>query len=339
MNSKKVVVLNDTKTENHHGCSRVMDNLYHLINKNGGQVIACKHVSLDWRLDETLKTKIIASDIVIINGEGTIHHDSPHAIALIDAANYCKQYGKKVYLVNALFQGMSACHSWKMALFDGIFVRDSFSQKELASQGVSSQVIFDLTFYSKTIELDIESRHFGDTYTCSVMLEKTMQLYQASKKDGSRFAPIMFAPSSWKSPNKTIISKIKNHGLKSSFVKIMRKVEFLTMYRNLNIFTNIYTHDLYHRDIANTKFLISGRFHSVCFAINSLTPFVALKSNSHKVEALINDFGLNKERIVDDISDYNGNLRSFSDDERSSIHTKLEENRKKTEEFFQNIFA
>ncbi|MEZ8557530.1 polysaccharide pyruvyl transferase family protein [Vibrio cyclitrophicus] len=339
MNKKKVVVLNDTKTENHHGCSRVMDNLYYLISKNNGEVIGNSYVSIDWRKNELLKSKIMDSDIVIINGEGTIHHDSPHAIALLDAANYCQQFNKKIYLINALFQCMSDDLNWKLKLFDGIYVRDSFSQKELSDKGIKSEVIYDLTFYSNSLDIPIGDRIFNDTYTCSVILERTIKLFEKSKKCNSVFSPIMFGKSSWVSPNNTLWSKIKSNGFKSSFYKSINIVKSKIFYRKINIYSKVYTHDLYHRDIANTKFLVSGRFHSVCFAINSMTPFVALRSNSHKVEALLEDFELSKDRIVDDLDHINTNLRSFSPSERDSIHEKLIKNRYKTEEVFKSIFS
>jgi hypothetical protein len=45
-------------------------------------------------------------------------------------------------------------------------------------------------------------------------------------------------------------------------------------------------------DLAGSGVVVSGRFHAVCFALKIGRPFLAVTSNSHKVEALLHDAGL-----------------------------------------------
>ena len=45
--------------------------------------------------------------------------------------------------------------------------------------------------------------------------------------------------------------------------------------------------------------MLTGRFHAVCFAVLTGTPFLAMRSNSSKIESFIGDVGLSTERMVE----------------------------------------
>jgi len=46
------------------------------------------------------------------------------------------------------------------------------------------------------------------------------------------------------------------------------------------------------------RLLVSGRFHACTLALLARTPFVAVPSNSHKIEALVEDAGLAAWRVA-----------------------------------------
>ncbi len=65
---------------------------------------------------------------------------------------------------------------------------------------------------------------------------------------------------------------------------------------------------------------ITGRYHAVCFSIATATPFRALSSNSHKIEALLDDVGLDPRHISPTVADAAGSpIMPFSDGERERI--------------------
>lgn len=340
MLSKKVYVINDTSSEMHHGCSRVMDNLYHLIRINNGIIVGSSPVGYDWRKDEKIKQEILSSDIVIVNGEGSIHHDSIAGIPLLDVASFCSEYGIKTALVNCIFQKMSDVNPSKLNDFDFISVRDSFSQNELSKLGIESIVLPDLTFYSQPKYVDTRKR-FGWMYTCSVNIEKSIELSKLSrKKENGFFEPIIYGKGDWEANvgKQTIYSKLKKLGLKSFLIKSKDRIFALSQSNKFERFSKTYTHNEYHDLISQTEFIISGRFHSVCFAINSMTPFVALTSNSHKIEALINDFGLSRERVVTSVSELNSiKFMPYDEVELNNIREKLSSIRDEYESFYKKI--
>ena len=53
----------------------------------------------------------------------------------------------------------------------------------------------------------------------------------------------------------------------------------------------------YAEAIAGARLHVTGRFHGVCFSMLTATPFLCLTSNSWKVEALLEDAGLSRDRL------------------------------------------
>ena len=86
-----------------------------------------------------------------------------------------------------------------------------------------------------------------------------------------------------------------------------------TMFYYINDYKN------YIQKIANLNFLIVGRYHSLCFALKTLTPFVALKSNSHKIEGMLEDIGMGQNRIIEENDIVKIKMKSFSDSEQTKI--------------------
>lgn len=101
MNPLQLFLANDTASANHAGCKAVMRSLRAAIAGVPGLQIAGEHDHREKRLDEV---SFDLADVVFINGEGTIHHSGPRARFLMRLIQRTKQAGKKVMLVNALFQ-------------------------------------------------------------------------------------------------------------------------------------------------------------------------------------------------------------------------------------------
>ncbi|OCH11938.1 hypothetical protein A6E05_10215 [Aliivibrio sp. 1S165] len=337
----KVFIINDTSGELHHGCSRVMNNLCKLIKTNKGQVIASSPVGLDWRKSEATKAKMLEADLVIVNGEGTIHHDSGEH--LLDVGLFCKPYGVKTALVNALFQDMTIATKEQLKAFDHISVRDSFSKKQIESYGLEVELLPDLTFYSIG---DYAHRkdiiHNRWMFTCSVNIEKSIELFRLSKKGPmhSIFTPVVYGKGNWEenTGSSSILEKFSRFGFSEFILKSYNRIKSKLRSKGFRQYSDITLHNKYYNAINNVDFIISGRFHSVCFAINCGVPFIALTSNSHKLEALIEDFGLSKERIVSNVESLN-NIKylPYSKEEINNIKVVLHDIQSKYEMFYKKV--
>lgn len=87
-------------------------------------------------------------DHVIVNGEGSFHHNAPRALGLLALMKTALDTGKKVSLINTTIQAMGAeLIRAVLPRLDLIHVRDERSRRELQDQmGIQSQVTTDLAF-------------------------------------------------------------------------------------------------------------------------------------------------------------------------------------------------
>lgn len=329
-----VSVFNDTRVDGHHGCSRVMHNILSSLYSRGVKTVHLFQAHTNWNYSEEAREKIISSDIIIVNGEGTIHHNRFHGLKLLELSKFCQFYKKPIYLVNALFQEMSGVEPL-LKNFEYIYARDSFSAKHFAMQGAQCSVVPDLSFLSE-VKKPSQIRR-GIASTCSVEVHKTKILKQLSTDNCFNFIDFTHGiiPKILISPPKRTINY--TNVPRSIYKKVSHGLITKKLYKGAIAFKC----DIEMQDfISSLDLLISGRFHANCFAINSETPLVALKSNSHKVEALFHDAGIDAKRIIDDPSSLDINAidkYQYSDLEKQNIREYVTKAKEKINLMFDGI--
>jgi hypothetical protein len=88
------------------------------------------------------------ADLIIVNGEGTMHDDARLAVYYMEEV-LKKCTGKKVAFVNTLWQRMSTCYADILKHVDLVAVREPLSHREL---GLDSAVMMpDLSYYEVPI--------------------------------------------------------------------------------------------------------------------------------------------------------------------------------------------
>lgn len=313
---KKAVIVNDTSFEAHHGCELVVNNIRNLLLKNDIEVINTNPVWKNWEENNKFLKDLKNSDLVLVNGEGTIHHSQIRAKQLVKIAKYSKQLNKKVVLINSTIQDNDNDIIENLKYFDLIFVRESLSKKELEKYGIKSEVVADMTFYNQ-FNKSFKRDKIG--VTDSVFVDVTQKLFNLYLSDIEKYEylPILTYP------------KFDN-----SFKDFLRKIKFYYFNQNKRFFkfyTNNY--DEYITKIAQKEFLITARYHSLCFAIKTKTPFVAIKSNSFKIEGLLQDLELNDK--ITDIE--NINIIRFSKEEIKKMDNYIKNAKIKIENMFKQI--
>jgi hypothetical protein len=68
----------------------------------------------------------------------------------------------------------------------------------------------------------------------------------------------------------------------------------------LRILPGIVTFGQFAQYLARRRFLVTGRFHGLCFAVNSRVPFRAAPLDTWKIEGALTDIGLDPERVFRD---------------------------------------
>ena len=143
----KILLCNDTGIKPHVGCQAVSDAHARMLGRMGHVVhhryfvnelsvharsTLAETMSVLDRQDEVME-RIRTSDAVIVNGEGTLHHNNgKEYIALLMLA---KRLGKATLIVNSIYQEMDI-DATVLNDLDAFFVRDPRSEAYAKSKGV-----------------------------------------------------------------------------------------------------------------------------------------------------------------------------------------------------------
>lgn len=333
---KKCVILNDTSYDFHHGCEIVMSNIIYLLREIGLETIDTNSVGVNWKSNEEFMHNMSDADIVIVNGEGTLHHNSIRVKELSPIGKYVKEnLNIPIVLINTTYQDNGPEIAMYMKYFDLIFVRETMSQNDLKQFSIESKVVPDMTFYTK---FNLSSKLINNSIgtTDSVYDNVSKSLYDLSIKNRYQYLPALTTPNI-KDLNKIVIFKT----IKFYLRKIIRYIQW-KLFKRFDIilmgtFNYIGDYKHYIQKIANLNFIFIGRYHALCFALKTLTPFFAIKSNSHKIESMLEDIGIDHERIVNHSDLDNLKLKPFTREEETKIKTYINHAPIKIEAMFQEI--
>ncbi len=138
--TKKLFLANDTADVPHAGCKAVMRSLRAAIAGVPGLTIAGTHATGTRNIDAPAFAE---ADVVLINGEGTIHHSGPRAMFLLSVIQRAKRAGKRVLLVNALFQQYDCPQDDLLADLALLTVREPLSAAFARRYGGAPRVLLD----------------------------------------------------------------------------------------------------------------------------------------------------------------------------------------------------
>ncbi|WP_204114831.1 polysaccharide pyruvyl transferase family protein [Shimia biformata] len=286
--TSKLVLMNDTSTRYHHGCARVMRLLRQGLEARGAEILYSSPARHEWARDDAFLRALDQATGVVINGEGTLHHGADHGARLLSVADHPLAKGKKLCLVNALFDQNP--ESWRAQLekFALVSARDSDSAAQLSNLlNRSVGWVPDLSL-SAPSEAPQVARH-GVILGDSVRLSQR----QALAKSAHRFEDLTFVPTKtlrapvWRAPLLApILKTVLYWGYNAHFTLTPPRFEMPM------------TEQDYLARIAGTGLHVTGRFHAVCLSLLAETPFLAVTSTSGKIEKLLRDLGLDTHRIV-----------------------------------------
>lgn len=243
-----------------------------------GARIAYRHpVTRPWRDDAAALAAIDSADLVLVNGEGTMHHGKLPAARLAELGPYCAARGKPAFLINATIQANRPSQMRDIAAFAGIWVRESRSAEELGQAGVAAAICGDLSFCHDL------PRHDGGS-------ERGLVLDSASPNVTTELLNVATALKA-----DFVTMRHNKTGMKAYKKGLLRR-RHLTG-KPLLVMPGILTFGDFGAYLARRHFLVTGRFHGLCFALNSRVPFLALPLDTWKSEGVLSDIGLNPARM------------------------------------------
>lgn len=322
----KVAIINNTRSHSHFGCSLVMDNLELLLTKYGFSVEWSWPVHKDWRLYKKELLRLPKVDVVIVNGEGTINnsHRKKYAQALAEFAEFATDHiSKYCYLVNATLFNNTADAYQQLKFYRSIYVRDQASLVELKEHGCQGQWVPDLTFYG-SLDFDYGATAVkGVCVTDNTLRPMAKRLKSYARKKGFTYVTMSLAhPRNkpfWKSPR--------------TFIKNTWRWYFVDRHRSAEP-------QAYINYLKQFELVITGRFHTVTMCLKHRIPFIAIASNTPKIQHLLEDVLGQKDRSVsiEEVeSDRFSEDCGFSDLEVKAINGFLSDAQRKINSAFASI--
>lgn len=294
-----IVVANDVGVARHHGSKMVTARLVNELAGRGFSVVTIP-AGENWR-DHS--SAIEGAACVVVNGEGTLHHSAPAAQELLALAPFCQGRSIPVFLVNSIWQDNSPMMARQAKSFTAIFVRESMSQKQLADAGVASEVVPDLVL-GWPVKKDTATRK-GVVITDSVVLSDTQLLAASAAATGAVFTtlePPQPEPLDYTDVPFTRLQSDTPVTVAGVWRGVIRRAYrarghlYATARRWRGAQVEFALEDFFTA-LRHSELLITGRFHAVCMAMVTGTPFLAPSSNSHKIEAMLDDAGLS-HRVI-----------------------------------------
>ncbi len=301
-----IVVLNDTAAIPHYGCKVVMKRVVETLTGYGYEV---KTVSVysTWKVHKRLIERSVG---VVVNGEGTIHHSAKRGRGLVEVAPYCRERGIPVFLINSVWQDNSDEMARQAEGFLANYVRESRSEAQMKAQGLKATTVPDLTLGWDYRPLKPAPVRSGHVYTDAVGMPVTDLLYRLHREDtGSRYIT-MTPPRGHRGDypeadferlrpplDDTIGETIRLKLIRSYKLLFLVRGKLKNLVRRMRGDLEMLPLDDFMGSLESAELVITGRFHGVCLCILTGTPFLAITSNSHKVEGMLEDAGL-AHRIV-----------------------------------------
>ncbi len=253
-----------------------------------------------------------AADIVIVNGEGTLHDATRQAKALAAVGPFCRDAGVPSVLINSVYERNDPEVATACRAFDRIYVRESISAYEARRASLKVEVVPDLTLSSDVMD------PFRETPKVS-----TIVVTDNANRDVGRRAleaaltrdDVSFLHLDTSEPNNPFMEGAQPPEFvfmktgrvagapppppqrrQSSALRALRKSLFRRhMLRRMKMIRQL-SEPLSSTQIlsliASSRGVVAGRFHAACMSMLSGTPFAAMSSNTSKMKGLLTDAGI-----------------------------------------------
>lgn len=223
--------------------------------------------------DTYIMSKFKASDIVFVNGEGSIHHNAPRGLALLALMKAAAEEGHKVILANSTIQAMSPkILQDVLPQLTLVHVREEQSQKYLKSLGLSSLLTADIAFSALDESKASNFRYLNSKdyvlVTSSVLVSERglKSLFNSVNEIGKKPIYLCIGDGGEKEVASTACEEMGVPIIQAADIPVDEIVDFLAQF----------------------PLAISGRHHINIFLMRAEVPFVPIPSNTWKIEETIN---------------------------------------------------
>jgi hypothetical protein len=261
---RRILIINETSAmpynAAHAGC--------HHVNENMRKLLADRKIQVAGWANNLKGLNLLLNfdphhlfDGVIINGEGTMHHNADRAFEILLIAQFLKDLGKPIFLINTVWQDNGDWINKLCKHVDIFTVRESCSFEEIKTFRNDVRLVPDLCWLNST-NVDSAPPGEGLAFQDCVLDDQSLLLEQ---------------------------------------IAVQNKLPFFVMHRYPQALSRAFLGDypeqtiprvLRMQDIRAYDGWVSGRFHGIIMSLQQGVPVVAVTSNTHKNESLLRDIGL-----------------------------------------------
>lgn len=286
---RKVLLVNDTRMVGHHGSSAVVDVIVQEFARRGIAVLSQLQHAIDIE-----GTDDHGWQGVVINGEGAMHGGGTHSRFFSRIGEQMHRQRIPVFLINAVFDEETPEIVARMQYFTRIYCRETQSVRRLAAAGVEARVCPDLTF---ALELpdDLVVRPGNRIVVLdTTVASKNKRLVRFCLENELHFQPMRTSPCLVRATSSRNLLRIARFNATKSIGKLLPQVYYFGRYAN----AVTSRHAFLQRISEGTLVVVAARFHGVCFCLKVGVPFLAISSNTPKIEGMLADAGLG-DRMLD----------------------------------------
>lgn len=321
----------------------------------GIRVATSASVHADWREHPRLLAAMRAADLVIVNGEGTLHDATRQARALAEVAPFCKAAGVPSVLINSVYERNDAAIAKACQAFEKIYVRESVSAYEARQAGLKVEVVPDLTLSS-----DVMKPFLGGPRTATIIVtdNANRDIAKSAQEEALRRKHTSFLHLDTSEPDNPFLAEgeipdfvFMDSGMVAraprpsqrrqitpirAFRKSLFKANMLRRMEMIRQFGEPLTSQQILSRIATSRGVIGGRFHAVCMSVLSGTPFIGMSSNTSKMIGMLTDAGLTRF-LTDDAKIAFDRISQWQDADRIATAAYVQRARRDAQAMFEEI--
>ena len=193
-----------------------------------------------------------------------------------------------MFLVNTVFDERTPEIVARMKHFTGIYCREAGSVERLRANGVAAELCPDLTF-GEDLPKEMPWRP-GEKIVVldSTVAQTNRRLHRFCMESGASYQPIRYSPRLLHVTNVKNVLRIVRFNSTKYLGKLVRG--FYQFNRYANAVTD--RREFLRRITDGTRVIVAARYHGVCFCMKLGVPFLAIPSNTPKIEGMLADAGL-----------------------------------------------
>lgn len=249
-----------------YACSTIRQNLI----RRGLQEIG-------WANDQTRFNALLASAsqkpvLIVLNGEGTLHHGAPRGVELLSICMDAKAQGIDVVVINSVWQDNTEFMSKALRQADLVHVRDSLSQKSLPAN-----------------------------FPASITPDVSIQMFLKTLREGKFLPPqheVAVMDSVIPAVSTTLLDYAEQENLPFFAMPVgnLRNTRKVVAERSGKVWPRL----LQLTDVLTSQSWVTGRFHGLIAALCAGRPVCAMSSNTAKIEGFLHDAGLAEACLLDE---------------------------------------